>query len=219
MHQITTDEEVSAHRIFNYVDSLIGGYYGQQTQAQVREFVSLNRWIMFPVKGITSLREGAEMPVPNCFIWFPDEEIRDNEAGIPKMGHMGLTYHNSGAMAAFHHHLQHKSKGLKAVLDDFGSKWSIEIQHKTKTDCKDSSPHYKTYRAFKSGRSMDTMDLSTAFFHSDKSLLEKGDIYPETGTPVIWSVSIFVVTKPVSILTFDQDVKKVFKAFHRLNTL
>jgi hypothetical protein len=213
MKRISQEEYSATHRIFNHVERLVGPYYGRKSIDQAMEYVSANRWIMFPVNGITSLRDGTVYPMPNVFI-YRDDELLDNGQG--KMdGCIGVTYHNVEAMIAFRDMLKRKSTQLLNILSGFSDDWSVEIQHKTKTDCVDSVPNYNTFRAFKpSGLTADI--IRNAIDDSDSSLPEKGTPYCRTGNPILWSVTIFVVVKPVTVETFDADVKKIFDVFFRL---
>ena len=97
MHNLSHDEVSATHRIFNHVESVIGPYYGRKSRMEAKKYVSKNRWIMFPEYHILSLREGAELPIPNVFVHFPDETVQDNGSGLID-GTLGLTYHNVQAM-------------------------------------------------------------------------------------------------------------------------
>lgn len=214
MSRLSRDEYESAHRIFNYVEGLIGPYYGKKTLDQAMGFVSENRWIMFPVPGINSLREGTTLPMPNVFVSFNDI-IQDNGKGLCN-AYTGVTYHNVEAMAAFHSLLirKRKSTSLLQILSGLDNTWDVEVQHKTKTDCPNSVPRYNTFRSFKP--TVSSEKLRKAITDSNKALLQKGDSYPDTGNPVLWSVTIFSVIKSVTVKTFDADIIQAFKLFTQL---
>jgi len=219
MHRINAAETTSAHRIFNRVENAVGPYYGRKTVAQARDFVSENRWIMFPQHGINSLREGANLPVPNMFVAFDGDEITDNGAGAIN-GNLGVTYHNVEAMLGLRQILKRKSHSdlLVNVLKGLGDEWSVEIQRKTQTDCPDSTPHYETYRALKPS-TVTAAELAQALKDSDRSLRCKGDTYPKTGTEILWEVSIFVVWKDTKTTTFEGDAKKSFDLLLKMMTI
>jgi hypothetical protein len=221
MHRINAAETAAAHRIFNRVEDAIGPYYGRKTVAQARDYVSENRWIMFPQHGITSLREGAELPVPNMFVSVGGEniEIKDNGAGAID-GNLGVTYHNVEAMLGLRQILKRKSHSdlLINMLKSLGDEWSVEIQRKTQTDCPDSTPHYETYRAYKPS-ALTADGLAQALKDSDRTLRCKGDTYPPTGTDILWEVSIFVVWKDTETATFERDAKKSFDVLLKMMTI
>jgi hypothetical protein len=214
MKRISQEEYDVTYRVFNYVEGLVGPYYGRRTFDQTMEFISANRWIMFPVNGIDSLREGTVYPMPNVYISQEEEHIADNGAGKLD-GYSGVTYHNVEAMIAFRDLLKRRSKPLISIISNFTDDWSVEIVRKTKTDCKDSVPRYETFRAFKPS-TVTPDDLRQALVDSDRTLLQRGDPYPGSGNPVLWSVSVFSVWKTITLDSFDADVKKVFDVFFRL---
>lgn len=220
MHRINASETASAHRIFNRVEEAVGPYYGRKTVDQARDYVSENRWIMFPKYGINSLREGATLPMPNMFVSVgEDTEITDNGAGAVN-GCLGVTYHNVEAMLWYRQILKRKSHRdlLINVLKGLPDDWSVEIQLKTQTDCPDSTPHYETYRALKPS-AVTTPSLALALDDADQNLRHKGDIYPRTGTEILWEVPIFVVWKNTETATFEEDAKKAFDVFLKMMTI
>jgi hypothetical protein len=166
---------------------------------------------MFPEHHIGSLREGAELPLPNIFISFADE-VRDNGAGLVD-GWIGLTYHNVQAMQGLGDILRRsrKSKIFIDALQGLGDGWAIEIQNKTQTDCPESTPKYRTFTSIKSS-DVTAEKIVQGIADSDDQLFRKGDAYLN-GNPVLWDVTIFVVVKLTSTGTFDEDVKKSFDLF------
>jgi len=209
MQRISQDELLATHRIYRHVETLIGPYYGHISIDRAKGYVSANRWIMFPEYHVESLREGAELPIPNVFVYFDGGEIVDNGSGLVN-GHIGLTYHNVQAMLWLDEILRRgkKSELFLNILKGLGEGWNIEIQNKTQTDCPDSTPRYKVFRDFKP--SWVSRDLITqGIIDSNRQLLHRGDAYPG-GNPVLWDVTIFAVTKPTSVSSFDVDVQKSF---------
>ena len=218
MQRLSQEELNATYRIYNHVEELVGPYYGHKTHDDIEDFASLNRWIMFPKNGITNLREGTMYPLPNVFV-STDPLLEDDGAGRVN-GWVGFTYHNVDAMLAFYEMLRRPSKklALRNVLISLDTDWSIEIQRKTKTDFKESTPLYDTFKAFKSPEIFqEDVDLiKKAIIDSNKTLLQFGDDYPETGNPVLWSVTVFTVIKKTTVATFDADIKKAFDSFFRL---
>lgn len=209
MQRISQDELLAARRIFIHVEMLIGPYYGHISIDRAKGYVSANRWIMFPEYHVESLREGAELPIPNVFVNF-EGEVRDNGAGQVN-GYIGLTYHNVQAMLWLDEILRRgkKSELFLNILKGLGEDWNIEIQNKTQTDCIESTPRYKVFRDFKPSKV--SKDLITqSIIDSNRQLLHRGDPYPDGGNPVLWDVTIFAVSKPTSVPKFDADVKKSF---------
>lgn len=213
MHRINDSEAAAAHRIFNRVEQLVGPYHGFKTKAQTRGYVSENRWIMYPMKGVESLREGTTLPLPNMFLSYgEDREISDNGRGESRCC-VGVTYHNVQAMEILRHILRRQPLGgrLVQVLRGLGNEWTAEIQRKTQTDCPGSTPHYETYKAYDASK-VTAADIAQALKDSDRTLRRNGDIYPRTGTEILWEVSVFTVWKDTDTATYAQDVRKSFKA-------
>jgi hypothetical protein len=218
MQRLNQAELSATHRIFNLVELLIGPYYGHQTLDITKEYVSGNKWIMFPEKSVQSLREGANFPTPNIFISFDEgKDIQDDSTGKVN-GNIGLTYHNVEAMIWLDSTLKRKSKGTTLVnlINNLGPDWVLEIQHKIKTNSPDSVPRYSTY---------DTLNTSTVtreqirqcIADSNQSLLRAGDTY--SGNPVLWNVTVFVLYKQITEATFNIDVKKAFDLFFKALTI
>jgi hypothetical protein len=217
MRSISQSEGSAAHRIFNHVDEL-RPYHGHKTLDQALEYVSLNRWIMFPVKGINSLREGTDCPMPNVFVAFDDEVIQDDGTGKVTEGFMGVTFHNVSSMVNFDEILKRKSKSQKfmEILRSFHDDWSIEIQRKTSTNCPGSTPQYDVFEPVFKPSQVTVPQLINARRSSDQTLLQFGDTYPITGNPVMWSVTIFTITKETNQGVFDADIMQCFDAFFKL---
>jgi hypothetical protein len=219
MYRITNEEYNATYRIFNHVEQIIGPYYGKKTWDETAEFVSENRWVMFPVKSVTSLRDGTEYPLPNVFVSVEDE-IRDDGNGRVE-GFLGFTYHNVDAMQALHSILDPRRRSKHKQFIDIISRldFPLEVQWKTKTDCPDSTPHYDTFKDFEPLTVSTVNQISQAIADSDNQLLHRGDSYYKTGNPVIWSVSIFTAIKETNPTTFDHDIKRAFEAFFQLLNL
>lgn len=219
MRRLSQSELEATHRIFNHVDSVVN-YYGPKTLDETAEFVSENRWIMFPVLGIDSLREGANMPVPNVFLSMDGSDIADDGNGR-STGSVGLTYHNVTAMAHLHDIFRHKrTKGsvLMRCIQNLSDEWAVEAVHKIKSDSVESVPRYKVFRSGEP--SVVTLNsIQQAIADSDQNLPRKGDICEISGNPIIWAVTILIIEKPISPETFDQDLKEIFDIFLRLHAL
>jgi hypothetical protein len=217
MRAISQEEYEAAHRIFNHVEEVVGPYYGHKTLDEVMGFISQNRWIMFPVNSVTSLREGTMFPMPNVFIASDTDEIHDDGTGRTN-GFMGVTYHNVEAMLIFRDMLRRRRNNLLvSVFTSFPEDWAVEIQHKTKADHDKAVPIYDVYESYAPSEITAEL-LSQTLEDSDLHLLQYGDIYPKTGNPVIWSISISVVSKDTSIALFDDDIQLVFQRFFQLLT-
>jgi len=218
MKRLSQSEQTAAYHIFNHVESIVGPYYGKKTQAMVQDYVSGNRWIMFPQHNISSLREGADLPMPNVFISF-ENEIKDDGSGLVN-GWMGLTYHNIQAMQWLNDILKRKKKSLLFIniLNSIGDDWSVEIQHKTKTNCPESACRYSTFRAMPPSTVTADMIIQ-GIKDSNKALLRSGDPYPDDGNPVLWDVTVFTVMKPTTVKSFNGDVKKSFDMLFKALTL
>jgi hypothetical protein len=208
-----TQEEISAtHRIFNHVESLIGPYYGRKTVDEAKEYVSANRWIMFPAFNITSLREGTTYPIPNVFVSF-ENEVRDNRTGQVD-GWIGVTCNNSDAMLWLKDTLRKKSPYLMNILNNIGDEWSVEIQQKIKTDYYESTPYYETIQEFKPSI-VTPDDINAGIDMSNKHLPQQGDSYKQSHS-VLSAITVFTVLKTTTIRTFDDDVKKAFDLFFKM---
>jgi len=216
MQRIAQDEFNATHRIFNNVERIIGPYYGRITRNETAMFVSENRWIMFPVNNVESLRDGTVYPLPNVFVSVEDK-IQDDGAGRVN-GWLGFTYHNVDAMKALYSIIDprrpSRHQPFLNIISNLG--FPVEIQRKTKTDCPNSTPHYETFGPPFEPSIVTANQILDAIRESDRTLLRKDDIYSETGTPVIWSVTIFTAIKETVAATFDEDIKNVFDAFRQL---
>jgi hypothetical protein len=213
LSRVSVDDEISAaHRIFNHVESVVGPYYGTKTRMEAKNFVSANRWIMFPEYHIKSLREGSELPIPNIFVHF-DGDVADNDTGLMD-GYIGLTFHNVQAMWWLNDILRRNERAelFLNILHGFGDEWNIEIQHKTQTDSPESTPRYKTVSTLRPSK-VTGEQITQAIIDSDRTLLHRDEAYPDGGNPVLWDVTIFVVRKQTITARFDLDVKKVFDLF------
>jgi hypothetical protein len=231
MQKLSRDEYDAVYRIFRHVENLIGPYYGFKTRQQIEGFASLNRWIMFPVHGVDNLREGTIYPLPNVFV-STEPTIQDDGAGRVN-GWLGFTYHNVEAMLSLYDILRKTSTQLEFMeiisrlrrrfeVTELSDEWSLEIQRKTKTDYQASTPKYDTFKAFKPSEIIKAGNLDLikqAIKDSDKTLLQKGDEYPETGNPVLWSVTIFTVVKETAPEYFDADIQQAFSSFFQLLSL
>jgi hypothetical protein len=216
MHRISVNEYQAVNRIYNRVESIVGPYYGNKFESETKNFVSENRWIMFPVKGITTLREGTVYPLPNIFVSSFDDEIQDDGHGRV-LGLIGITYHNVDAMRSLYTIIDprrpSRHQPFLNILSQLG--FLIEIQRKTKTDSPRSTPHYDTFRSVDSSTAS-VNQIMNAIGDSDNTLLKPGDIYPGSGNPILWSVTIFVTYKATTPSSFDRDIKRSFDAFQAL---
>lgn len=212
MQKITPYELSAACRIFRQVDLLIDKYYGRKIEAQIKDYISANRWIMFPDRGITSLREGVSFPLPNVYISFKNDEISDNGKGRTN-GYTGFTYHNKDAMLWLRQILRLKSKNNQFIdiLRDFGDEWIIDISHKTKVDYYEAIPRYSTF-ATAAPSTVTAEEIQQYIEDSDNNLLFPGDILHD-GHPVKSDITVFSVSKDITEDTFDNDIKKVFGLF------
>lgn len=218
MRRLSSQELASAHRIYNHVDKIVN-YYGHKTLDEVAQFVSENRWIMFPVLGIDSLREGTTSPVPNIYVSREDEIIDDGHGRTD--GYVGLTYHNVEAMAHLWDILKYpikKGSVLLREIKNLNDDWSVSVVHKISSDAPGSLPHYKTFRWQKpSNTSLDSIKQN--LMDSDQALPRKGDICTMSGNPILWAVTIFTIDKPTVPSSFDVDVKEIFDVFLKLHAL
>jgi hypothetical protein len=216
---MSSTELAATHRIFNHVDSLVN-YYGHKTLDEAALFVSENRWIMFPVRGINSLREGATSPVPNVFVSMDGEDISDDGTGRVT-GYVGMTYHNVEAMAHLWDIFKHrKTKGtvLMNTIHRLSDEWQVKAIHKINSDAPGSLPHYDIFRA--QNPSVTTLDsIKSSLADSDIGLPQKGDICKISGNPILWAVTIFDIEKETDPSIFDRDVKEIFDIFLQLHLL
>lgn len=209
---LSNDELNSAHRIFNYVDSLVD-YYGHKTLDGVARLISENRWIMFPVFNITSITEGKTYPTPNIFFSFEDRFIiSDDGNGRPEADYLGLTCHNDGAMIWLNNTLRHERLAQTLILNiqGLGDTWNIYVTQKVKTSYKDNVPKYKTL--FHEKPSTVTIPwIQQSIRASDNQLLRRGEIYDDE--PVLWSKTVFTIMKKFNTESFDEDIVDLFNTF------
>jgi hypothetical protein len=109
-----------------------------------------------------------------------------------------------------------RGKKFKNILSSLS--FPVEIWRKTKTDSLNSTPHYKTFNSFYPSTVM-TDQIMDTIRESDRTLLKPHDSYPESGNPMIWSVTIFTAIKETVFGTIDEDIKKTFVAFQQLFNL
>jgi hypothetical protein len=219
MKRLSIEEQNAVHRIFNHVDSLIN-YYGHKTLDQAIQYVSENRWIMFPVRGINSIKEGKEMALPNIYITTEKEEIRDNGMGRIT-GSIGMTYHNDNAMKHLREIIKRpKSMGQKLtkIISVLNNNWEAGATHKVKTECHESVPHYDP-QPFISVSVLTVDAVKTAIENSDWALPALGDTYHRTGNPVKSRITVYSIEKPTDPSMFDNDVKEIFDVFTKVLTV
>ena len=210
MKRLTESEVEATHRIFNHVDNISEAYYGKKTQNQAKKFVSQNRWIMFPVHNVTSLREGTMFPAPNVYVSFDGEEVADDGDGRVN-GWVGVTYNNTESMTWLGEVLKYKNASLfTESIQSLGPNWIAFVEQKIKTNYQDNTPIYKTIKKF-DAESVTALDIQNAIKLSNGHLLRPGDDYE--GEPVLWCVTVFSVCRHVSEATFDQEVKVAFDFF------
>jgi hypothetical protein len=214
MKRLTQDELESVHRIFNRVVSIVGnkhkGYHTKKTLEDSREFVSGNRWIMFPVANIMSLREGVESPTPNVYISFPDE-ITDDGKGNVIDGWIGLTYNNSGAMVWLNQLLtKRNSSAFLKIVNDLNQDWTVEVSKKIKLNHRDTVPVYETVTREPADKAT-LQSITNSIKLSDSALYHRDSIHPDG--IVQWSITNFQFWKGTVTDTFQDDVVKCFDTF------
>jgi len=213
MKNLSQDESDAACRIFRHVNKLAGQYYPRKTTDQIIGYVSSNKWIMFPEISVGSIEEGKEIPYPNIYNSFFDQEVVDNGKGQIK-GYIGLTYHNVPAMNWLKQILRIPSRSTKfiSILKNFGDEWEIGIHHKTKVDHEKTIPRYKEFETTKPSI-VTAKYLHKTIKESDNFLYYPGDLHDNDGHPVLWDVTVFTVRKETNVNTFDDDIRKVFELF------
>ncbi len=218
MKKLTPDELDAACRIFRHVNQIAGQYYPRKTTQQIEGYVSANRWIMFPDKGIVSLKEGISIPYPNVYVSFHQDEIIDNGNGQIN-GFAGLTYHNVLAMDWLKQILRSPSKSFifLDILKSFGDEWEVGVWHKTKVDHLKTVPRYSVFET--TPLTVTAKDLQNTINESDNFLLYRGDPHPDDSHPVISDVTVFTVGKETEVGTFDDDIKMAFKLFMKALSL
>jgi len=216
MKRLSSQELSAAHRIFRRVDNISGGYYGYRTEAQVKKYVSQNRWIMFPVYNVPSLREGATFPAPNVYISFNRDEIKDNGDGQVN-GWVGVTYNNVEAMLWLREILRVRNAPYFInTLNALSQGWHVYSGHKIKTNYKDNTPVYNNIETI-DARTVDITGIKSALKKSDGTTLQQGMTY--LGEPVIWCVSVLNASIETNESKFDKDVKEAFDLFIRVLSL
>lgn len=218
MKRLSQAELEATHRIYNHVDQVVN-YYGPKTLDEASEFVSENRWIMFPVLGVESLREGTGLPLPNVFLAMEGEEISDNGSG-QSSGYAGLTYNNTSSMAhLFDIFRRPRTKGsvLLRALQSLSDAWSVDVVHKIKTDSHKSTPQYEVFRS-EAPSEVSLESLQNNIADSDRSLPQPGDTW-KNGNPILSAVTILSIEKEVVPDCFDKDMREIFNIFLRLHAL
>lgn len=220
MTRLTQDELKAAQRIFNNVNTLCGNYFGRKTIGEIQKFVSLNRWIMFPVFNVGSLREGASYPAPNIYVAF-DGDIVDDGKGHAE-SEIGVTYNNTESMLWLDRVLKvNNAPFFISTLNGLGPDWGVNISQKIKTTFKDNTPEYRTIETFDAS-TVTIDDIKKGISKSNSMLLQSGDDYPFPDghlEPVIWCVTIFNVSINSGVNTFDRYSKEAFDLFMRILTL
>ena len=213
MQRLTQNELQAAKRIYNRVNDLTNNYYGKKTADIVKDFVSSNRWIMFPVNNVTSLREGASHPVPNVFISFEDIIVDDQNGKVN--GWIGLTYNNSESMLWLHDILcPQKAEHFLKILNGLTSDWIVEISQKIKTNFQDNTPKYHQAVQPINATTATVAAIKTSIKNSDTQLPKRGDDYDSE--PVLNAITMVSVLKETNVHTFDSDVKNVFELFFKV---
>lgn len=215
MTRVSQAEYLAAYRIFNYVDRINGGYYGQITLDRIYKLVSQNRWIVIPRKGLDTIEEAKTAPVPNIYLHF--EDVIKDERGKADCD-VGITFHNVDAMLLIRDILRRKtlSETLINNLKKFDDTWDISFWHKISTHTHNSTPYYERSSDIFSSSGITRQDLIDGLEHSDLTRPQKGDIYPKTGTEVLGSASIFSVSKDITITDFDQNMINLCDVFRIL---
>ena len=234
MKRISKNELSAAHRIFNRVDRISGGYYGHQTLGQVKEYISENRWVMFPECSFGSLRVGVNMPYPNVFVSFESGEITDDasfslgpceyrsdyDGGGRMNEYIGLTYHNTWAMEWLREILDSRAYSGTFIrgLNDLGEDWNVEIQQKIRINYPKAIPSYRTMHPPFNAATVKVKDIQEALIDSDKNLLIK-DLDEFKGDPVLGCITVFVVMRKTSFNDFDRDADVAFRLFTKAMSL
>jgi len=227
MKRLTKSEIASAKRIVNrtiaiannvsnskmYGSGVRPNYYGRdKTTAEVKDFVSTNRWIMFPVHNVTSLREGASNPTPNVYISFKDE-ITDDGNGAPT-GWIGLTYNNQMAMEWLKEVLSPKySPAFMAILNGLKDPWCVEVAEKIKVCHYKHIPEYEPVRAY-DPRTITVQDIKDGLQYSNDRLLRPGQYYKDA-YEVEGAITIFGVHRHTDPSDFDTRAEEAFDLFFR----
>lgn len=216
MQKLTKDEINATHRIFNHVNELNNGYYGHKTVNEAKKFVSQNRWIMFPVYNVPSLREGATFPAPNVYIAFYDDDISAHSNGRTD-GWIGLTYGNTESMLWLGDIL--RKKNISYFINNInilGSGWIVSIDQKIKTNFQDNTPVYRNISQFDT-HIVIADDIKKAISASNADLIKQGEFY--NNEIVLWCVTIFSVIKETKVMEFDNDIKSIFDLFIKVLSL
>lgn len=222
MKRISQDEYIAALRIFNRTVSVVAkthpGYHKKKTLGVIPEFVSGNRWIMFPEASINSIKEGKMSPIPNVYISFHDHDtIRDNKAGVPIGANIGLTFNNEGAMAWLDELFSPKSAPqFMAIVNGLDPEWWAEVSQKIKVGYHESTPFYESQEVFEA-RSVSITDIEVALNDSDTNRPKHGQVIPQGD--VVGAITVFSIGKETSEDTFDDDVAKVFDLFMKVLAL
>lgn len=212
MTRVSQAEYLAAYRIFNYVDKINGGYYGQITLDRIYKLVSQNRWIVIPRKGLDTIEEAKSAPVPNIYLSF--EEVIEDEKGRANCD-VGITFHNVDAMVIIREALRRKtiSERLIGNLQKFDDTWDISFWHKISTHSPNSTPYYERSSDIFNPSGVIRQDLIEGLEQSDLNRPQRGDIYPRTGTEVLGSSSIFSISKYITIADFDKNIINLCNVF------
>lgn len=207
-----TDEEVStAKRIFDNVNTLANGYYGHKTLEEIKKYVSMNRWIMFPVSNIESKSEGASFGAPNMFVSFDQEEIVDNGRGQAE-AYVGVTYGNSTSMLWLNDTLRRAAKRNRFIplVNGLGSDWYTYISKKVHFGHQNRVPSYYTESESECS-TVTADDIRAAISLSDNSLYRRGEIVDDE--EVVDCISVFSVETETTVDSFNICAKKAFEIF------
>ncbi len=224
MTRITEDELVAALRIFNRTVDIIAqthqGYHGRKNLGIIKNFLSSNRWIMFPIANVHSLREAVQLPVPNVFISFHDGEFMDNGDGRAQAC-IGLSFNNEYAMDWLYELLERRNVArFMGMLNSMDKSWRTEITQKIKLNHKDSAPIYQQQTEFPV-ETVSPKDIADALEESDNNLPRYHDEYDENGISgtILNAISIVAVYKYTDVSNFDRDVQQIFDLFFRVLSL
>ena len=216
MKRLSSEELDATHRIFNHVNSLWSNYYGRKTWDETKSMASQNRWIMFPVANVDSLREGASHPMPNVFIGFEDEEIKDDGKGIATgLVYLGVNYGNLGSMAIIHDFQRRKKKQAQffQIINSLDDEWVFSVDQKAHTGYHLKTPVYILVEDV-SASGLTPEKLSDMLEYSEDNLLDKGSLYgDEEVLDCITTVSVRTKVTPES---FDQKMTEAFNLFQNL---
>lgn len=213
MRRLSNDELIAALRIFNRTTNIVRkthpNYHGKKFLHDIKNYVSSNRWIMFPVANVTSREEGVNSPTPNVSMAFMNGCITDNTVGQAETT-MGLVFGNNGAMQWLWQILRKPSNtnSFMELLNGLNDAWKVSIDHKIHYDFFGEAPTYETMHSYLAP-TITADDIRSGITSSDNS----------RPTGVLNVITIFQVYKESIPESFDADVIKIFDLFFKVLSL